>query len=236
MDFQNIKLIALFVEGILSFFSPCIIPIIPIYISMLAGKKQFDENGNILINKKNMITNSLFFVVGISITFFILAFATSYISTFLNTHIKVIQIISGILIIIMGFLQLGFLKLNFLKQEFSLKKKVKTKNMSPLVALIMGFTFSFSWTPCIGPILMSVFLYASTHTGILSAILVLVYSVGFILPFIIVAFFATKILDLIKKHNNILKYTMIISGIILVLIGLSILTGSFQTFVVKYFI
>ena len=236
MDFQNIKLIALFVEGILSFFSPCIIPIIPIYISMLAGKKQFDENGNILINKKNMITNSLFFVVGISITFFILAFATSYISTFLNTHIKVIQIISGILIITMGFLQLGFLKLNFLKQEFSLKKKVKTKNMSPLVALIMGFTFSFSWTPCIGPILMSVFLYASTHTGILSAILVLVYSVGFILPFIIVAFFATKILDLIKKHNNILKYTMIISGIILVLIGLSILTGSFQTFVVKYFI
>lgn len=236
MDFQNIKLIALFVEGILSFFSPCIIPIIPIYISMLAGKKQFDENGNILINKKNMITNSLFFVVGISITFFILAFATSYISTFLNTHIKVIQIISGILIITMGFLQLGFLKLNFLKQEFSLKRKVKAKNMSPLVALIMGFTFSFSWTPCIGPILMSVFLYASTHTGILSAILVLVYSVGFILPFIIVAFFATKILDLIKKHNNILKYTMIISGIILVLIGLSILTGSFQTFVVKYFI
>lgn len=236
MDFQNIKLIALFVEGILSFFSPCIIPIIPIYISMLAGKKQFDENGNILINKKNMITNSLFFVVGISITFFILAFATSYISTFLNTHIKVIQIISGILIITMGFIQLGFLKLNFLKQEFSLKRKVKAKNMSPLVALIMGFTFSFSWTPCIGPILMSVFLYASTHTGILSAILVLVYSVGFILPFIIVAFFATKILDLIKKHNNILKYTMIISGIILVLIGLSILTGSFQTFVVKYFI
>lgn len=236
MDFQNIKIIALFLEGILSFFSPCVIPIIPIYISMLAGKKEVDSDGNLLFNRKTMITNSLFFITGIAITFFIIAFATSYVSIFLNENIKTIQIISGILIIVMGLFQIGVINSNFLKREFSFKSKVKTKKVTPLVALVMGFTFSFSWTPCIGPILASVFLYASTHTGVMSTILILVYSLGFILPFLVVTMFASKILDKLRKHNNILKYTVIVSGIILILIGISILTGYFQTAVIKYFV
>lgn len=230
------KMGLLFLEGLLSFLSPCVIPILPIYIGILAGKKEENANGELVFNKKNTITNTLFFVLGICATFFILAFATSFISVFLNENIKTLQIISGILIVFMGLLQLGIFKIGFLKQEFSAKNKVKRKGnkTTPFLAFLMGFTFSFSWTPCIGPILASVFLYASSHTGIMSILLVLVYCLGFILPFILVAFFASTLLGVFKRNTNILKYTQIISGIILIIIGVLILSGSFTT-IARYF-
>ena len=234
-NFSTISLLSLgllFLEGLLSFLSPCVIPILPIYVSILAGKKEKDSAGNLVFNKKTIISNTLMFVLGISTTFFILAFATSFISVFLNEHIQTLQIISGVLIIFMGLLQLGLLKVDFLNKEFSMKNKVKVKGSinSPMLAFFMGFTFSFSWTPCIGPILASVFLYASSHSGIISIVMVLIYCLGFILPFILIAFFATKLLDIFKKNTNFLKYTTTISGIILIVIGILILSGSFNTF------
>ncbi|ERK56409.1 putative cytochrome C-type biogenesis protein CcdA [Gemella bergeri ATCC 700627] len=231
-----LKIFLLFLEGVLSFLSPCVIPILPIYIGILAGKKEKNIQGELVFNKRNIIVNTLFFVLGISTTFFILAFATSRISIFLNDNIKILQIISGILIIFMGLLQLGIFKITALNREFSMKNKLALKkgNTTPILAFLMGFTFSFSWTPCIGPILASVFLYASSHTGIMSIVLVLVYSLGFILPFILVAFFATQLLTIFKKNDNILKYTSIISGVILIIIGILILSGSFAT-IMRYF-
>ena len=226
-----LKMILVFLEGLLSFLSPCVIPILPIYIGILAGKKEMNDRGELVFNKRNTITNTLSFVLGICSTFFILAFATSFISVFLNENIKTLQIVSGVLIIFMGLLQLGVFKIGFLKQEFSIKNKVKRKGNK---TFLMGFTFSFSWTPCIGPILASVFLYASSHTGIMSVLLILAYCLGFILPFILVTFFASKLLELLKKHTNILKYTQVISGIILILIGILILSGSFIT-LTRYF-
>ncbi|WP_305798197.1 MULTISPECIES: cytochrome c biogenesis CcdA family protein [unclassified Gemella] len=154
---------------------------------------------------------------------------------FLNIQIKIIQIISCILIISMGLIQIGLINFNFFKQEFSLKKR-KFQKINPLVAIIMGFTFSFSWTSCIGSILASVFLYASSHTGLMGMIMILVHSLGFIPPFLIVTIFTTKILNILKKKTNILKYAVTISGIILILIGISILTGYFQNIVIRYFI
>ena len=150
-----LKMGLVFLEGLLSFLSPCVIPILPIYIGILAGKKEMNEHGELVFNKRNTITNTLSFVLGICSTFFILAFATSFISIFLNENIKTLQIVSGVLIIFMGLLQLGVFKIGFLKQEFSIKNKVKRKGnkTTPILAFLMGFTFSFSWTPCIGPIL-----------------------------------------------------------------------------------
>lgn len=235
MDFQNIKLFALFFEGLLSFISPCIIPIIPIYLSMLAGKKELNNNGELVVNKKRMLLNSSFFISGISLTFFLLAFASSSLSIFFNNNIKLLQTISGILIIFMGIVQLGIIKLPALKREFSMKNKLKAKKVTPFVAFLMGFTFSFSWTPCIGPIMASVFLYASSHSGIMSYLLILVYCLGFLLPFIILAFFASNFLKLLKRKPHILSYAIILSGILLIIIGISILTGDFHQIVLKYF-
>lgn len=91
----------------------------------------------------------------------------------------------------------------------------------------MGFSLSFSWTPCIGPILASVFFYASSHSGIWSILLISVYCLGFILPFILVALFSQKVLDYFKKQTRFLHYTKIVFGILLICIGLSILIGLF---------
>ena len=235
----NISIVALgllFLEGVLSFLSPCVVPILPIYISILAGEKEKNDSGELVYNKKRIITNTFAFVLGISTTFFILAFATNAISQFLSEHIKTLQLISGVLIIFMGLLQLGILKINALNKEFSMKNKIKKRNTNttPILAFLMGFTFSFSWTPCIGPILASVFLYASSHTGLVSLLMILVYCLGFILPFMLIAFFATKLLNLLKNNSKILSYTTVVSGIILILIGILILSGNF-TFITRTF-
>ncbi|HFI0105947.1 TPA: cytochrome c biogenesis CcdA family protein [Streptococcus suis] len=224
MDLQWFTFLTLFAEGLLSFLSPCVLPILPIYIGLLAGGAEGKEG------ERNVLVNTLSFVVGIAVTFFLLGFASSLLSRVLQANAQVLQIISGLLIILMGILQLGWFNIPMLEREFSAKNKVYQagKQVTPFLAFLMGFTFSFSWTPCIGPILASVFIYASSQEGWLSGILLLVYCLGFILPFILVAFFSQKMLAFFKNNRHYLAWTKRISGYLLLLIGLSILTGFFQ--------
>ncbi|HFI0460955.1 TPA: cytochrome c biogenesis CcdA family protein [Streptococcus suis] len=224
MDLQWFTVLALFAEGLLSFLSPCVLPILPIYIGLLAGGAEGKEG------ERNVLVNTLSFVIGIAVTFFLLGFASSLLSRVLQANAQVLQIISGLLIMLMGILQLGWFNIPMLEREFSAKSKVYQagKQVTPFLAFLMGFTFSFSWTPCIGPILASVFIYASSQEGWLSGILLLVYCLGFILPFILVAFFSQKMLAFFKNNRHYLAWTKRISGYLLLLIGLSILTGFFQ--------
>ncbi|HFI0672155.1 TPA: cytochrome c biogenesis CcdA family protein [Streptococcus suis] len=224
MEVQWFTFLALFAEGLLSFLSPCVLPILPIYVGLLAGGAEGKEG------EKKVLVNTLSFVVGIALTFFLLGFASSLLSRVLQANAQVLQIISGLLIVLMGVLQLGWFNIPMLEREFSAKNKVYKagKNVTPFLAFLMGFTFSFSWTPCIGPILASVFIYASSQQGWLSSILLLVYCLGFILPFILVAFFSQKMLAFFKNNRHYLAWTKRISGYLLLLIGLSILTGFFQ--------
>ncbi|MGT2930527.1 cytochrome c biogenesis CcdA family protein [Streptococcus dentasini] len=229
MDLQHITFLTLFIEGLLSFFSPCVLPILPVYIGILAGQGEEGQSGELIWNKRRVFSNTLLFVSGIAITFFILAFASSLVSRFFQSHMQLFQNLGGILIILMGLIQLDLIRTSILTREFSAKNKVYQagQKVTPLIAFLMGFTFSFSWTPCIGPILASVFLYASTHQGIYSMLLILIYCLGFILPFALIAIFSQRILVIFKKQQRFLKYTKIVSGILLIIIGVSILTGSF---------
>ncbi|HEL2253880.1 TPA: sulfite exporter TauE/SafE family protein [Streptococcus suis] len=224
MAFQWFTVLALFAEGLLSFLSPCVLPILPIYVGLLAGGAEGKAG------EKKVLVNTLSFVVGIALTFFLLGFASSLLSRVLQANAQFLQIISGLLIVLMGILQLGWFNIPMLEREFSTKNKVYQagKQVTPYLAFLMGFTFSFSWTPCIGPILASVFIYASSQQGWLSGILLLVYCLGFILPFILVAFFSQKMLAFFKNNRHYLAWTKRISGYLLLLIGLSILTGFFQ--------
>ena len=225
MDWMTV--IALFAEGILSFLSPCVLPILPVYVGILAG------GGGEKEESRTVLINTLFFVVGITMSFLLLAFTSSLLSRFLQANSQLLRIISGLLIIFMGLVQLGWLRINVLEREFSAKSKAYQvgKKVTPLVAFLMGFTFSFSWTPCIGPILASVFIYASSHAGWTSFFLILVYCLGFILPFLLVAFFSQKVLEFFKNKRQNLGWTKKVSGYLLLIIGLSILTGFFQNVV-----
>lgn len=228
----NMTLLALFLEGLLSFFSPCVLPILPIYVGILGGQGTPDGLESPQKQRQQLLINTLCFILGITLTFFVLAFASSLISRFLTQHLHFLKVLGGGLIIVMGLLQLGTLRLAIANREFSAKSKVYQagKKVTPLLAVLMGFTFSFSWSPCIGPILASVFIYASSHSSLHSLLLISVYSIGFIIPFMLVAVFSQHILNYFKHHYHLLKYTKLISGLLLLVIGLSILLGGLRFF------
>jgi cytochrome c-type biogenesis protein len=214
-----------FLGGILSFFSPCVIPILPIYFSYLAGNgKQIDSNGNIIFNQKKVFFNTLFFIFGISISFFILGFSFTKIGDFAFNQKEIISKVGGIIIISLGFFQLGIFKFNFLYKE----KRIDYNNqkLNPLVAFMTGFTFSFAWTPCVGPILSSVLILASSlKNNTLGNILIFVYSLGFVIPFLFLGIFTTSLLNFFKSKQKFLKYTSKIAGCFLIIIGVLTFLG-----------
>lgn len=227
---ENLNYVFVFLEGMLSFLSPCVLPLLPVYISYLAGNgKEVDESGNIRYIRKKVFVNTILFVLGISFAFFILGMSFSAIGTFFQEYKQVFTNIAGVFIILMGLVQLGVLKFTFLEKEYKFKTKNNLKKMTPLLAFVFGFTFSFAWTPCIGPALASVLMLASSSESILQGnLLVLVYAIGFAIPFLLVGFFTTELLNFLKKHQKILKYTIKISAIILILIGILTLTGMYE--------
>lgn len=232
---KNISFIFVFFQGILSFLSPCILPLIPIYISYLAGNsKKVSGDGIITYERREVFLNTVFFVLGISTVFFILGLSFTTLGRILNSYKVIISRISGIIIIFLGLFQLGLFNFGFLNREFKIKAKINFNNMNPSVVYIMGFTFSFAWTPCVGPALSSILLLASSaKTTILGNMLVLVYALGFIIPFLILGIFTTQALNFIKKNKKIVQYTIKVGGVIMVIMGLMTFTGGINN-ITKY--
>ena len=201
---ESFGFITVFLEGLISFFSPCIIPIIPLYMSYLAGSaKTVNEDGTITYKRKTTLLHTLFFVLGISASFFILGLSFTAIGSFFNNSKYILLIICGILIIVMGLFQTGIIKIKFLQKEKKINANINIKKMNPLFAFILGFLFSFAWTPCVGPALSSVLMMASSQENmVLGNFYVLLYAIGFIIPFLILGLFTNEALNLLKKHQK----------------------------------
>lgn len=228
----NFSSLLVFLEGFLSFFSPCVLPIIPIYMGYLAGNgKIINDEGTVIYERKTVLFNTLFFVLGISSVFFMLGLSFSTLGIFLNTNKVLFGRIGGIIIIIMGLVQLNIIKLNFLNIEKRVHLNIDPYKMNPLIAYIMGFTFSFAWTPCVGPALSSVLILASNvGNTFVGNFFVLIYTLGFIIPFIILGLFTAETLNFFKEKRKLVRYTIKIGGIILVIIGVMTFTGTFAAF------
>ena len=215
---ENLNLILVFIEGLLSFFSPCVLPIIPVYISILSNSSQ-DILNNEDFKSSSLLKNTIFFTLGICTTFFLLGMTIGTFSQFFIDNKNLLMLIGGVLIIFMGIFYMELINIPLLQRDKRLNMKVKDMNI--LTSYLLGFTFSFGWTPCIGPMLASVIIMASGSESLLAGnLLVGIYSIGFILPFIIVAIFYKK---LFEKFNNTKKYLPIlkkIGGIILIISGL----------------
>lgn len=200
-----------FLEGIASFISPCLLPMLPIYISYFIGE---EEN-----NKKKAIINSIGFVIGFTLVFLVLSIFASTVGVFISKYIKYLKIIFGIIIILLGFNYMGVLKLNFLNKAKQIK--ANTKNLNFFKTIIFGILFSISWTPCIGTFLSSALLLIAKEQEISKGILLmLVYSIGLGIPFIISVVLIERlkeVFDFIKKNYKIIK---IISGLILIGMGI----------------
>lgn len=203
-----------FIEGIASFISPCLLPMIPIYISYFIGENDNKNNKTIL--------NSIGFVMGFTIIFLVLSIFASKLGTILSANMKYIEILFGFLIIIFGLNYMDCIKISFLNKTNI--KKIDTKNLNFFKALVFGILFSISWTPCIGTFLSSALLLIANEQNLLKGILLmLLYSLGLGIPFIISAILIDKLknaFNYIKKHYDIIKK---ISGIILIISGIYII-------------
>ena len=225
---KNINLIVVFLEGLLSFLSPCILPILPIYLSILSNSSVENlKNNQFNFIKSSLFKNTIFFTLGISTTFFILGNSVNILSSFLTENKDIISFGGGIIIVLMGLFYVDILKIPLLNREKRFNFKAKEMNIA--TAFLLGFTFSFGWTPCIGPILASVLIMVSSSASHLSGnILISVYTIGFILPFLLVSLFYNKLyksLDIIKANMGKIKQ---IGGVILIIAGMTMVYTGFD--------
>lgn len=199
-----------FIEGIASFISPCVLPVIPIYISYFATESK---------SMKKSVINSFGFICGFSIIFILLGVFAGTFGKFVHHYTSYINIIFGLFLIAVGLNYIGVIFIKFLnKAKGSNQDK---RNLTFITSVLFGIIFSLSWTPCVGAFLSSALIMASTTGSVLKgASLLLIYSLGLAIPFIITTLFLEKMkktFDFIKKHYNIINK---ICGSILVLSGL----------------
>lgn len=224
----GISAITVFLQGILSFFSPCVFPLVPLYISYLAGGSASEmQSGTGKNRHRNIVLHTLFFVIGISFAFFVLGLGFTALGRFFSGNRILFSRISGILMILFGLFQLGvFGHDSGLESEHRLPFRLNSLSMNPLSAFLLGFTFSFAWTPCVGPALTGVLLMAgSARTQAMGFLLIGIYTLGFVLPFLAAGLFTDAVLGFFAKHKNAVLYTVKISAGLLIAMGLFTMTG-----------
>jgi len=227
------SLIAFF-AGLISFLSPCVLPLIPGYISFICGTTLVELD---LKSKNFILKKSLLFSLGFSLIFISLGATATFIGSFLLQNSKILSTISGVLIIFFSFYLLDFFKINFFNKSFG-NLNIKYSN-NLLFPFLVGVGFGFGWTPCIGPILGSVLAFASMEDSIYKGILLLsFYSLGLAVPFVLSSLLIKKFLIFSKKTGKYINYVKKISGIILFITGILIVTGKLQIlgfYLIKYF-
>lgn len=227
---QHISILMVFMEGVLSFLSPCVLPLLPVYMGYLIGS---DVNNKQIRKKRFVIFFTLSFIFGIFTAILLMNISITLISSFFRDHMSVFIKVGGILIIVLGLFQLGFFKSNFLGKTRRLPFTVK-KEMNLLLAFLMGFTFSFAWTPCIGPALSSILLLANSSQNFwMSNFLMVIYALGLTIPFLLIGIFTDSILNWLSNHKSIMNYTVKLGAIILIFFGVSMVSGK-MNFISNY--
>lgn len=221
MSVHNVSFLLVFIEGLLSFLSPCVLPLLPVYMGYLSGQI---DNENPHAQRKILVL-TLCFIIGIFSALLLLNTGINIFSQFFKEHMTFIIRAGGILIILLGIHQLGIIKFNTLEKTFRIQ--VKKKNIPTyLFAFGLGFAFSFSWTPCIGPALSSILLLAnSSQSFLMSNLLMLTYALGLTIPFLILGIFTNKALHWFSKYKRFVNYSVKIGAVILILIGIMMFTG-----------
>lgn len=214
---ENVTLLIALAGGFLAFISPCCLPLYPSFISYITGVSvnELKENKQASFKKKVLI-HSIFFSLGFSVIYYILGFSLSTIGGLFTTNQQLIQMLGGIFLVFMGLFLMGIIKPEFMFKEKRLN--YKKKSATYLNSFVVGFIFSAGWTPCIGPIFGAIITYGSLVNPAQTIAVVTAYSLGFCVPFIIMAFFIGKTKFILKYSAGLMKF----GGAIIVLLGIMI--------------
>lgn len=231
---QELSLLIVFAAGLLSFLSPCVLPLIPGYIAFVSGLSIDDMTEHRSRGKKmvSAILSSVMFVLGFSAVFIALGASATWLGSFLVQRLPLLISIAGVVIILFGLQQIGLFKFGFMQATKQID--LPAGKLGLFKAPLLGAAFGFGWTPCVGPILAAILTYAATMDTVGKGVMLLmVYSAGLAIPFLLTTvamngFF--KLFSKIKKHLNLIQK---ISGAILVLLGILMITGKLTLIATK---
>ena len=224
-DTANPTFLIAFLAGLLSFVSPCCLPLYPSYLSYITGVSYdslFGQRDQGAIRRKALM-HSVFFVLGFSIIFIALGFSAGAVGTFFVQYQDLIRKIGGVMIILMGLFLSGLIRIDFLLRQVKLEVKTK-RPASYFGAVLVGISFAAGWTPCIGPILASILMLA-INNPVSGGSLMLFYSLGFAIPFLVMAYTLGSVRWLLKYSEKISK----IGGVGMVLMGILLFTNAMTT-------
>ena len=229
---NEVSLVAAFFAGVVSFISPCVLPLVPSYVTFITGVS-FDELTSASAAprvRRLTIIHSLAFILGFSLVFVALGATATVAGQFLREHQDSLRRIGGVLIILFGVYLTGLVPIPALSRER--KKQLTTKPLGILGSVLVGITFAAGWTPCIGPILASILIYASTAKTVGTGVVLLsVYSLGLGVPFFLSSLALNSFLAASRKIRGQLRTIEVASGVVLILFGVMLVTDLFPRFV-----
>lgn len=224
---DNVTVFTAFAAGLISFLSPCVLPLVPGYISIISGfsldqLKDEQKKRSLL---RMVLLNSVMFILGFSITFITLGASATWLGQILLSRMRVLSQIAGVILIIFGVHLLGIFKINFLYQDKRFHNVEKPRGMWG--ALVLGLAFAFGWTPCIGPILAGILTIASTKQTVTEGVMLLaVYSAGLGIPFLLTSLGLNQFLSFYSRFKRHFHTVEIVSGGLVIVVGVLILTNS----------
>jgi cytochrome c-type biogenesis protein len=228
---DNVSVLYAFGAGLVSFLSPCVLPLVPGYISIISGSsldqlKAQERNTSLF---RTVLMNSIMFIIGFSATFIMLGATATWIGQLLLSRMRLLGQLAGLVLIVFGIHLTGIVKISFLYRDKRFHNVEKPRGL--LGALVLGLAFAFGWTPCIGPILASIMAIASTKETVGQGMFLLaVYSAGLGIPFLLTSVALNKFLAFYGRFKKHFRAVEVASGALVIVVGVLILTGSLTRF------
>lgn len=228
----DVSLFAAFGAGFLSFISPCVLPLIPGYISYISGMSLEDMRKADAGARRRLVIATLFFILGFSIIFMALGASASAIGRLLHDHLRVVQKVAGVIIVILGLHLMGVFRLGWLNRDARIQ--TSRKPVTPAGAIVVGMAFGFGWTPCIGPILGGILAIAGSKSSVSEGVLLLaVYSAGLGVPFLLTSLAVDRFFAASARVRRYYRAIEITSGLLLIGLGVLMFTGRF-TLIIRW--
>jgi cytochrome c-type biogenesis protein len=224
---ENVSFLTAFAAGLISFLSPCVLPLVPGYISIISGFSldQLKDDQQKATMRRTLLINSVMFIIGFSITFITLGASASWLGQVLLSKMQLLYRLAGLIIIVFGLHLLGIFKINFLYQDKRFHNVEKPRGV--LGALVLGLAFAFGWTPCIGPILAGILTIASTKDTVGEGVgLLAVYSMGLGIPFLLTSLGLNQFLSFYGRFKRHFRAVEMASGALVIAVGVLILTNN----------